>query len=134
MSKAVSSGKYGVVVMADLELLLMQSGEMEQYRSCIKEVLKKNILSAFDIFVCEQLSRNLVNTYSSNWVQTHTGVPQGSLSIPFIFLVYTSDLTMQEEKPDSNYTKNDQQNKDPRESKYGNDVELWRLHSSIYNY
>ena len=134
MSKAVSSGKYGVVVMADLELLLMQSGEMEQYRSCIKEVLKKNILSAFDSFVCEQLSRNLVNTYSSNWVQTHTGVPQGSLSIPFIFLVYTSDLTMQEEKPDSNYTKNDQQNKDPRESKYGNDVELWRLHSSIYNY
>ena len=134
MSKAVSSGKYGVVVMADLELLLMQSGEMEQYRSCIKEVLKKNILSAFDSFVCEQLSRNLVNTYSSNWVQTHTGVPQGSLSIPFIFLVYTSDLTMQEEKPDSNYTKNDQHNKDPRESKYGNDVELWRLHSSIYNY
>ena len=134
MSKAVSSGKYGVVVMADLELLLMQSGEMEQYRSCIKEVLKKNILSAFDSFVCEQLSRNLVNTYSSNWVQTHAGVPQGSLSIPFIFLVYTSDLTMQEEKPDSNYTKNDQQNKDPRESKYGNDVELWRLHSSIYNY
>ena len=112
MSKAVSRGKYGIVVMADLELLLMQSGEMEQYRSCIKEVLKN----------------------SSDWVQTHTGVPQGSLSIPFIFLVYTSDLTMQEEKPDSNYTKNDQQNKDPRESKYGNDVEFWRLHSSIYNY
>ena len=41
MSKAVSRGKYGIVVMADLELPLMQSGEMEQYRSCIKEVLKK---------------------------------------------------------------------------------------------
>ena len=40
MSEAVSSGKYGLVVMADLEVLLMQSGEMEQYRSCIKEVLK----------------------------------------------------------------------------------------------
>ena len=40
MSEAVSSGKYGLVVMADLEVLLMQSGEMEQCRSCIKEVLK----------------------------------------------------------------------------------------------
>ena len=64
----------------------------------------------------------------------HTGVTQGSLSIPSIFFAYTSDLTMQKEKPDSNYTKNDQRNKDPRESKYGDDVELWRLHSNIYNY
>ena len=96
----------------------MQSGEIEPSTSCMKQVLEITC-SLFD-----SLCFSLVNTYSSNCVQTHTGVPQGSLLSPFTFLVYTTDLTMEEETPDSNHAKNDQQNQDPRESKYADNVEF----------
>ena len=39
---------------------------------------------------------------------------------------------MEEEIPHSEDAKNDQQNQDPRESKYADDVEFWRVHSDIY--
>ena len=58
-------------------------------------------------------------------------IPQGSLLSSFIFLVYTSDLTMEEEIQDSSHAKNDQQNQDLIESKYADNVEFWRVHSDI---
>ena len=58
-------------------------------------------------------------------------IPQGSLLSSFIFLVYTSDLTMEEEIQDSSHAKNDQQNQDLRESKYADNVEFWGVHSDI---
>ena len=58
-------------------------------------------------------------------------IPQGSLLSSFIFLVYTSDLTMEEEIQDSSHAKNGQQNQDLRESKYADNVEFWRVHSDI---
>ena len=39
---------------------------------------------------------------------------------------------MEKETTDSNHAKNDQQNHDPRESKYGDEMEFWRVHSNIY--
>ena len=68
--------------------------------------------------------KKLCKHHSSNWVQTHTGVLQRSLLSPFIFLVYISDLTMEEETPDSNHPKNNQQKQDPRESKYVDNMEF----------
>ena len=63
----------------------MQSGEMEQSASCIRWTgIRNNMISVFDSFICGQLSKNLVNTYSSNWFKMHTGVLQGSLFSPFI--------------------------------------------------
>ena len=39
---------------------------------------------------------------------------------------------MEEEIPHSKDAKTDQQNQDPTESKYADDVEFWRVHSDIY--
>ena len=87
MSEAASSSKYGVVVMADLEGAFDAVWRDGAIYKLYQAGIKNNMLSGFDSFLCDRLSRNLVNTCSSNWVQTHTGVPQGSLLSPFIFLV-----------------------------------------------
>ena len=128
MSEAMSSSKYGIVVAnAGLRGAFDAVGRDTAICKLYEAGIRNNMLSLFD-----SLCFSLVNTYSSNWVQTHTGVPQGSLLSPFTFLVYTSDLTMEEETPDSNHAKNDQQNQDPRESKYADNVEFWRVYSNIY--
>ena len=92
--------------------------------------IKNNLLSVFCSFLQDRFSRNLVNSYSSDWFLTDVGVPQGSLLSPLIFLVYTSDLTM-EENIYSNMLQRDQE-LPPRESKYADDVEFWRVHSDIF--
>ena len=78
MSEAISSSKYGIVVMADsgvFDALWRDEALYKLYEAGIRN----NMLPVVDSFLCDRLSRNLVNTNSSNWVQTHTGVPQGSL-------------------------------------------------------
>ena len=39
---------------------------------------------------------NLVNSCTRDWACTTTSVPQGSLLSPFIFLVFTADMTLKE--------------------------------------
>ena len=90
------------------------------------------MLSVFNSFLCDQLSRNFVNTYFSSWIQMLTGVHQGSLLSPSFFLDYTSDLTMEEKTADSNHAKSDQQIQNQRESKYADNMKFWRVHSNIY--
>ena len=90
------------------------------------------MLSVFNSFLCDQLSRNFVNTYSSSWFQVLTVVHQGFLLSPSFFFVYTSDLTMKEKTPDSNHAKRNQQIQNQRESKYADNMKFWRVHSNIY--
>ena len=92
MSEAISNSKYGVVVMADLEDAFDAVWRDGAIYKLYEAAIRNNMLSVFDSFRGDHFSRNLVNVYSSNWVQTHTGISQGSLLSPFIFLVYNSDL------------------------------------------
>ena len=78
---------------------------------------------AFSQTVC----RNLVNSFQCPWLETQLGVPQSSLLSPLIFLVYTSDLTPKEEKPQSQVKLSK-----PQESKCADDIEFWRTHKNYY--
>ena len=101
--------------------LLTQCGEKEP---CANFTWQGLIISwLFFSRVC----RNFVNSYQGPWLETQLGVPQGSLLSLLICLVYTSDLTLQEEKPQSQVKLSK-----PQESKYADDTEFWRTHKN-YN-
>ena len=101
--------------------LLTQCGEKEP---CANFTWQGLIISwLFFSRVC----RNFVNSYQGPWLETQLGVPQGSLLSLLICLVYTSDLTLQEEKPQSQVKLSK-----PQESKYADDVEFWRTHKNYY--
>ena len=50
-----------------------------------KAGINNNLLSVFSSFLSDRYSRNLVNSHTSDWVQTTLGVPQGSILSPLIF-------------------------------------------------
>ena len=86
MSQAISSGQNGVVVMAGLESAFDAVWRDGAIYKLLEEGMRKNIPSVFDNFLCNQLSKSLANTYSSNWVQAHTGrtarIPFKSIHLP----------------------------------------------------
>ena len=94
MLDTISSGKYGIAVMADLEgafdTVWREGGICKLHKAGI------NNLSVFSSFLSGRYSGNLVNSHTSDWFQTALGVPQGSILSPLIFLVYTADLTVEE--------------------------------------
>ena len=87
MSDAISPGKYGKAVMADLEGafdIVWREGAIYKVH---KTGINKNFLSVFSSFLSDRCYRNIVNSHTSNWFQTTLGVPQGSMLIPLILLV-----------------------------------------------
>ena len=89
--------------------------------------INNTLLSVLSSFLTDRVCRNLVNSRQGPWLETQLGVPQGSLlSLP-IFPVYTTDLTLEEEKPQSQVKLSK-----PQESKYADDVEFWRTHKNYY--
>ena len=63
--------------------------------------INNNPLAVLSSFLTGRVCRNFVNSYQGQWLETQLGVPQGSLLSPLIFLVHTSDLTLEEEKAQS---------------------------------
>ena len=121
MSEAISSSKYGVVVMADLEDAFDRVWRDGAIYKFYEAAIRNNMLSVFDSFLGDHFSRNLVNVYSSNWVQTHMyipGIPFKSIHLPC--LQFRSN--MEEETPDSNHAKN---NKKPKIQENQNVQTTW---------
>ena len=128
MSDAISSGKYGIAVMADLEGAFDPVWREGAIYKLHKAGINNNLLSVFSSFLSDRYSRNLVNSHTSDWFQTTLGVPQGSILSPLIFLVYTADLTMEEVPNNCSHPSPSE----PRESKYADDVEFWRVQTNIF--
>ena len=68
MSEAVSNSKYGLVVIADLQGAFDAVWRDGTIYKSYQAGIRNNMPSVFDSFLCDRLSRNLVNTYYSNWV------------------------------------------------------------------
>ena len=83
--------------------------------------ITNNLFSVFSSFPTDRFYRNLVNSYTNDWACTTTGVPQGSLLSSFIFLVFTAE---EESK---------QTPEIPRESKYADNFEFWRIGTDFYH-
>ena len=96
MSDTISSGKYGIAVMANLERAFDTVWREGAIYKLQKAGINNNLFSAFSGFLSDRYSRNLVNSQTSDWFQTTLGVPQSSILSPVIFLVYAADLLMEE--------------------------------------
>ena len=126
MHEAIANGEYGIVIMADLEGAfdsVWREGAL--YKLHIAGI-NSNLLAVLSSFLTDRVCKIFVNSYQGPWLETQLSVPQGSLLSPLIFLVYTSDLTLEEEKPQS------QVKLKPQESKYADHVEFWRTHKNYY--
>ena len=65
-----------------------------------------------------------MNSYTSEWSFSYTGVPKGSLLSPLIFLIFTADMTTEEVE---------QLEATPQESKYVDDLNFWRIAKDFYS-
>ena len=89
--------------------------------------INNDLLAVLSSFLTDRVCRNIINSYQGLWLKTQLGVPQGSLLSPLISLVYNSDLTLEEEK-----TQSQVELSKPQESKYAVNVEFWRSHKNYY--
>ena len=119
MHEAIANGKYGIVVMADREGAFSSVWREGALYKLHMPGINNNFLAVLSSFLTDRVCRKFVNSYQGPWLETQLGVPQGSLLSPLIFLVYTSDLTLEEEKPQSQVKVSK-----PQELKYADDAEF----------
>ena len=124
MCEGIASSKFGIAVFADLQGAFDAVWRKGALYKLHKAGITNNLLSVFSSFLTDRLYRNLVNSYTSDWACTTTGVPQGSLLSPFIFLVFTADMTLGEPE---------QTPEIPLGSKYANDFKSWRIGTDFYH-
>ena len=124
MYEGVPTGKYDIAVFANLKDAFDAVWRKWAIYKLHKAGITNNLCSVFSSFLTDRLYRNLVNSYTSDWACTTTGVPQGSLLSPFIFLVFTTDMAL--EKPE-------QTPEIPTESKYADNFKFWRTGTDFYN-
>ena len=92
----VASSKYGTAVFADLHGAFDAVWRKGALYKMHKAGITNNLLSVFSSFLTDRFYRNLVDSYTSDWAGTTTGVPQWSLLSLFIFLVFTAGMTLEE--------------------------------------
>ena len=124
MCEGVASDKYGLAVFDDLQGAfdaVLRKGPLYNLH---KAGITNHLLSVFSSFLTDKSYKNLVNSYTSDWACTTTGVPQGSVLSPFIFLVFTADMTLEEPE---------QTPEIPTKSKYADDFKFWRIGKDFYH-
>ena len=124
MCEGFASGKYDIAVFADLQGAFDAVWKKGALYKLHKAGITNNFLSVFSSFLTDRVYRNLFNSYTSDWACTTTGVPHRSLLSPFIFLVFTADMTLEEPE---------QTPEIPTESKYVDDLKFWRIGTDFYH-
>ena len=89
----MTKNEYGIVIMADLEGAFDSVCRLRAVSKLHKAGVSENLLLIFASFMNKRQQRNLVNTHIDEWSKSETGVPQGSVLSPLIFLVYTAGMT-----------------------------------------
>ena len=128
MSDAISSGKYGIAVMTDLEGAFHTVWREGAIYKLHKAGINNNLLSVFSSFLSDRYFRNLVNSHTSDWFQITLVVPQGSILSPLIFLGYTADLTMEQIPYNCSHTSPSES----RESKYADDLSFGKCRPTFF--
>ena len=123
MNEASTKNKYGIAIMADLEGAFDSVWRLEALYKLHRTGISENLLLIFASFMRKRQQGNLVNTHVVEWSLSKTGVPQGSILSPLIFLVYTADLTVEEQNKSDNESNG---------SKYADDFNFWRLHNNYF--
>ena len=95
----------------------MQCGGSEHYISCTKQVSLTIFSQSSPAFSQTDYIETQLTITPSDWACNTTGVPQRSLLSPFIFLVFTADMTLEEPE---------QTPEIPTESKYADNFKFWR--------
>ena len=88
--------KYGIVVFADLQGAFDSVQRKRALYKLRQAGINSNLLAVFSSFLTDRSFRNLVISYTSEWSFSYTGVPQGYLLRPLIFLIFTADMTTEE--------------------------------------
>ena len=76
MHVGVVNGKYGIANFADLQGAFDAVWRKGALYKLHKAGINNNLLSVFSSFLTDRFYRNLVNSYTSDWDCTTTGVPQ----------------------------------------------------------
>ena len=102
MNEAITKNKYGIAIMADLEGAFDSVWRLGALYKLHRAGISENLLLIFASFMRKRQQGNLVNTHVVEWSSSKTGVPQGSILSPLIYLVYTADLTVEEQNKSDN--------------------------------
>lgn len=57
-----------------------------------KNMIQGNLLNLFQNYLTNRKQRVVLDGMESNWGEIKSGVPQGSVLAPLLFLIYTNDL------------------------------------------
>ena len=83
------------------------------------------LLTILDGFLINRFSRNLVNGYFNEWLESDVGLPQGSILSSVLFLPFIGNLSA--DPANLNLQLPNYPSKHlPNESKYADDYNLWR--------
>ena len=98
MDEAIANGKYGIVIMADLEGAFDSVWREGALYKLHMAGINNSLLAVFSSFLTDSVCRNFANSYQGQWLETQLGVTQGSLLRRLIFLAYTSNTRRRKTK------------------------------------
>ena len=98
VNKAITKNKYGIAIIANLEGAFDSVWRLGALYKLHKAGISENLLLTFASFTRNgHQQRNPVNTHGDEWSTSEIGIPQGSILSPLVFLVYTTDMTAEEQ-------------------------------------
>ena len=97
MNEGMTSSKHRIAIMADLEGSSDSVWREGAIYKLYKAVITNNLFLVLTSFLKHRQYRKVVNTHTGNWSNITSGVPQRSKLSLLIFLVYTANMSAEEE-------------------------------------